>query len=527
MIRLLRDAPVKGKLGLAFGSTTLLSAGVAATLLWERSRLDGLGPDGDVAALRQGFQDAASVGLAGALLATTGIAVLGLIVRQAIGAPIAVVADRLEALAAGDLASPVTVSGDADCAGRMARAMDRLRGDALARNAAEAASEARRRGEAAERARRDAALAEAAKRQTAAIEAIGAGLSQLAAGNMTARIDRLPADYTALQTDFNAAMGHLRDTIRVAAATTRGIRAGTGEIAAAAGALATQAERQAVRIEKTAAALEGIATTATRTTEGATRAGRVATAAKADAEASSGVVRQTAAAMAGIERSSREIGQIVGAIDEIAFQTNLLALNAGVEAARAGDAGRGFAVVASEVRSLAQRSADAAKDIKRLMSDSAAHVGRGVGLVGEAGRALERITLQVNEIDAAIGGIAADVDSQATTLRRVNAAVRTVERDARGSAALVGKTASVSRALSEDTDDLTMLIAMMVRGEVFETEAQGFPPPPATRTAMPDGLPHPRKIAPRGPPAPVQPVSRGLVRSGTRPRVERQSALEL
>ena len=145
--------------------------------------------------------------------------------------------------------------------------------------------------------------------------------------------------------------------------------------------------------------------------------------ARANAEKSGDVVRRAVEAMGRIEKSSQQISQIIGVIDEIAFQTNLLALNAGVEAARAGDAGRGFAVVASEVRALAQRSAEAAKEIKALIGTSSAEVSGGVKLVAETGEALTQIIDQVGQVNALVGEIASGAEEQATSLHEVNAAV--------------------------------------------------------------------------------------------------------
>ena len=181
---------------------------------------------------------------------------------------------------------------------------------------------------------------------------------------------------------------------------TQAIRSGADEISTAADDLSRRTEQQASSLEETAAALEEITVTVKKTAEGAKHARDIVSTAKVDAEKSGEVVREAMAAMTGIDKSSKQIGQIIGVIDEIAFQTNLLALNAGVEAARAGDAGRGFAVVASEVRALAQRSAEAAKEIKGLISASTAQVDQGVRLVGRTGEALGRIVTQVIEINA-------------------------------------------------------------------------------------------------------------------------------
>ena len=163
----------------------------------------------------------------------------------------------------------------------------------------------------------------------------------------------------------------------------RAIGSGTQEISTAADDLSRRTEQQAASLEETAAALEEITATVHKTAEGAAHASDVVTKSKSDAGAGGEIVRRAIDAVGGIEKSSQEISQIIGVIDEIAFQTNLLALNAGVEAARAGDAGRGFAVVASEVRALAQRSAEAAKEIKALISASTTQVDAGVHLVAE------------------------------------------------------------------------------------------------------------------------------------------------
>ncbi len=163
--------------------------------------------------------------------------------------------------------------------------------------------------------------------------------------------------------------------------------------------------------------------------------------------------------MSEIEKSSAEITQIIGVIDEIAFQTNLLALNAGVEAARAGDAGRGFAVVASEVRALAQRSADAAKEIKSLISASSQQVAQGVGLVGQTGEALQRIVAHVAEIDGLVREIAAGAQEQATGLHEVNTAVNDMDRVTQQNAAMVEETTAASHALASEARLLAESVA--------------------------------------------------------------------
>ena len=181
-----------------------------------------------------------------------------------------------------------------------------------------------------------------------------------------------------------------------------------------------------------------------RTAEVANEARNTVTAAKTDAENSGVVVRDTVQAMDGIETSSKQISNIIGVIDEIAFQTNLLALNAGVEAARAGDAGRGFAVVATEVRALAQRSADAAKEIKALISASGQQVSTGVKLVSETGQALERIVSQVGQLNGLVTELAASAKEQATGLSEVNTAVNQMDHVTQQNAAMVEQSTAAS-----------------------------------------------------------------------------------
>ena len=224
--------------------------------------------------------------------------------------------------------------------------------------------------------------------------------------------------------------------------------------------------------------MDEITATVRRTAEGAKHARAVVGSARASAERSGGVVRQAVEAMAGIEKSSREISQIIGVIDEIAFQTNLLALNAGVEAARAGDAGRGFAVVASEVRALAQRSAEAAKEIKALISTSGVQVEHGVAYVGQTGEALVAIVGQVAEIDGIVGEIASSAQEQATGLDQVNTAVNQMDQVTQQNAAMVEEATAASHALSQETGELGRLIGEFRLGDDAQAPRRAAAPAP-------------------------------------------------
>ena len=205
--------------------------------------------------------------------------------------------------------------------------------------------------------------------------------------------------------------------------------------------------------------------------EAASHAREVVAAADGDAKKGAVVVKQAVEAMDGIAKSAQQITHIIGVIDEIAFQTNLLALNAGVEAARAGEAGRGFAVVASEVRALAQRSAEAAKEIKGLISASTAQVGHGVELVAETGAALERIMAQVADVNAVIAGIAAGAHEQSTGLDEVNVALSRMDQVTQQNAAMVQQSTATSRSLSHETTELSRLVDQF---EIDDTGAVAY-----------------------------------------------------
>ena len=307
---------------------------------------------------------------------------------------------------------------------------------------------------------------ENAQRQEAVVNGLAEGLDRLADGDLTFRLNSpFAEEYEKLRADFNGAMSRLQDTVKVIAHNTQGMRSGAGEISQAADDLSRRTEQQAASLEETAAALDQITATVRRTAEGANQAQSVVTVAKGDAERSGQVVRDAVAAMGKIEQSAKEISQIIGVIDEIAFQTNLLALNAGVEAARAGDAGRGFAVVASEVRALAQRSAEAAKEIKALISASAREVDAGVDLVGQTGQALQRIVSQIAEINGVVTEISASAGEQSTGLHQVNSAVNQMDQVTQQNAAMVEQSTAASHALAREAEELARLISRFQVGE--------------------------------------------------------------
>ena len=311
----------------------------------------------------------------------------------------------------------------------------------------------------AERQRRIEADQMAAQVQTLVVKATGQGLSALAAGDLSYRIDEaFPGDYAVLRDDFNRAMGALDQAVAVIRSNAGSMQSGAGEISSAAEDLSRRTERQAATLEETAAALDEITATVRKAAENAQAADTVVTQTRAQAETGGGVVQRAITAMGEIEASSTQINQIIGVIDEIAFQTNLLALNAGVEAARAGEAGRGFAVVASEVRALAQRSADSAREIKTLISASGAQVKDGVTLVRQSGEALSGIAQRINDITHLMGEIRASTQEQALALAEVNTAVNEMDQVTQQNAAMVEQSTAASLNLNREAADMAQLV---------------------------------------------------------------------
>jgi len=403
--------------------------------------------------------------LIGAVMAVLSAIGIGVMLSRGIGNPIVSMTGAMKRLSSGDLHVEVPALGRKDEVGTMAEAVQSFKLAAIEKVQLEAAAEQGRKKVEEERIRTQAIQAEFARQQAAVVESLAEGLMKLSSGDLTYRLsDAFAADYEKLRADFNTAMAKLQETMKIVAGNTQGIYSGTGEITQAADDLSRRTEQQAASLEETAAALDQITATIRKTAEGAVDAQRVVNEAKANAERSSDVVNNAVAAMSEIEKSAQEISQIIGVIDEIAFQTNLLALNAGVEAARAGDAGKGFAVVASEVRALAQRSAEAAKEIKVLISRSTQHVASGVELVGETGKALSMIATQVGEITGIVGEIAASAREQATALQEVNTAVNQMDQMTQQNAAMVEESTAASHSLAHEAGELSNVVGMFQVG---------------------------------------------------------------
>jgi len=421
---------------------------------------------------------------------------MGWLLTRSIAKPISAMTDAMGRLAAGDNTVEIPAVGRKDEIGSMAEAVQTFKVAAVEKLRLEGETAEQRRLTEEQRRTAEAERAATAEQQAKVVEGLATGLERLAAGVLTYRLNSpFAAEYEKLRSDFNGAIEQMQQTIREVAVNAAGVRTASSEISQASDNLSRRTEQQAASLEETAAALDEITATVRKTAEGAGQARDSVGSARADAERSGIVVRDAVAAMSEIESSAQQISQIIGVIDEIAFQTNLLALNAGVEAARAGDAGRGFAVVASEVRALAQRSADAAKEIKALISASSQQVDRGVSLVGETGKVLERIVTQVTQINGVVTEIAASAEEQATGLQQVNTAVNQMDQVTQQNAAMVEQATAASHSLSTEAETLARLISRFELGETPKSQAAAAHAP--------------ARPAPRAPVAAMKTVGRG------------------
>ncbi|MEL7285530.1 MAG: methyl-accepting chemotaxis protein [Pseudomonadota bacterium] len=293
----------------------------------------------------------------------------------------------------------------------------------------------------------------------AMVNELGEALAGLAAGNLTTRLENeFTEQYEQLRLDFNRSLHTLDRMISDVIGEISGIHGSIGEINQAADTLSSRTENQAASLEETAAALDEITVTVENTAKGTKEANDLVGSTHSRAEQSGEVVKDAVSAMGKIEKSSDKIAEVVGVIDEIAFQTNLLALNAGVEAARAGNAGKGFAVVATEVRTLAQRSSDAAREIKEIIAASRSQVAQGVDLVGRAGGELDEIVGHVTTFSQLVGEITRATQEQATALTEVNSAVNQMNQLTQHNAAMAEETTAASHVLSGAADHLSGIV---------------------------------------------------------------------
>ena len=396
-----------------------------------------------------------------AVIFLAGIVAAMMIVSRGITGPIERLRNRMLTLADGETSTEIDGLARKDELGQMAKAVAVFRDNALDRARLEREADANRSLSEKERIERDTQRAREAEAVKFAVDNLALGLSKLSEGDVSYRIDQpFVAGLDQVRSDFNNSAGKLETALTNVAQNARGIGAGANEIRSAADDLAKRTEQQAAAVEETAAALEEITTTVKDATRRAQEAGELVQRTRQGAEHSGQVVRRAVSAMEQIEKSSSEINSIIGVIDEIAFQTNLLALNAGVEAARAGEAGKGFAVVAQEVRELAQRSASAAKEIKTLITASNDQVREGVQLVGDTGKALETIVLEVQEINRHVAAIVESAHEQSSGLQQINTAVNQMDQDTQKNASMVEETTAATHGLSGEVHALNQLLTL-------------------------------------------------------------------
>ncbi|MCF1453581.1 HAMP domain-containing protein [Agrobacterium vitis] len=416
-----------------------------------------------------------------------GVAVSTLIARRGIVNPIRLLTDNMNRIAKGSLSDTIPGTERGDEIGEMARALEIFRANRLQMQEMEA---------------QEAALNSQSKDLQSSISSI---VASAAAGNFSQRITKSYEDadlqrfassvnelvanvdlgvtevrrviaalsssdltqdmrgnfqgaFAELQSNVNQAMATLREAMQSIRGASGTITDNSGELSSAANQLARRTEQQAAALEETAAALEEITTTVRTSTERAHEANQMVEQTRNSAGKSGEIVRSAIDAMGRIEQSSQKISQIISVIDEIAFQTNLLALNAGVEAARAGEAGRGFAVVAQEVRELAQRSANAAREIKALINTSADEVKGGVSLVLSTGEALNEIVGLVDHVNGHVASIARAAQEQSAALAEINTSVNHMDQMTQQNAAMVEETTAASQVLASESRQLLVQI---------------------------------------------------------------------
>jgi len=375
----------------------------------------------------------------------------------------------MERLSSGDNQVDVTAAEDRDEVGKMARAVLVFRDAAIEKIRLEGEADAQRKGAEEERKRNEAIQIRHAEEQAQAIQSLAEGLRKLSDGELAFRLtDGFTDEYVRIKEDFNATMERLQETMGAIVGSVREVSNAAAEISASTTDLSQRTEEQAASLEETSASMEEIAATVKKNAENARTANQFANDTRKVADRGGEVAGAAVSSMARIEESSKKISDIIGVIDEIAFQTNLLALNAAVEAARAGEAGRGFAVVAAEVRSLAQRSSQAAKDIKDLINKSSDQVGEGVELVNQAGTALTEIVASIKKVADIVGEIASASAEQSTGIDQISTALSQMDEITQQNSALVEENAASVKTLEQQSQSMGEQVSIFKLGSLTE-----------------------------------------------------------
>jgi methyl-accepting chemotaxis protein len=400
---------------------------------------------------------------AASILVAAAIAVF--VVRPKIVLRLRRLSTATRAIAEGQLDTKVDVSGT-DEIGAVAKAVTTFRDAAIEKIRLEREAQEQQNVAAQERMRSEQARDAAAQQVEMVVDMLGRALSGMAKGDLLVRLtEQCAPEYSKVKEDFNAALSTLQETICAIRSSAHQVSNASAEISSSTTNLSQRTEEQAANLEETTSSLERIAATVRKNAERAQQASQFAAKTRSVADRGGEVVNQAMSAMSRIEESSREISDIINLIDEIARQTNLLALNAAVEAARAGEAGRGFSVVASEVRSLAQRSSEAAKGIRGLITSSSGRVQEGVDFVNRAGTALGDIVESIKQVVDIVSEIAAASGEQASGIEEVNKALVRMDEATQQNSALVEENAATAKALSQQATE------MSGRVDFFQLEA--------------------------------------------------------
>ena len=376
------------------------------------------------------------IALASMLLLLFALAWVARYARRNLVAAIIAISERVQAMAGGRLDVSMEGDGRTDEIGDLARAVVDLR-DNL--------SEAR---------------ADTGRQAEAIVASIGTGLSELAAGNLAYRIDvPLSGPFEKLRCDFNGALAELGAALDRMKTSTVRLHGVARDIGGAASDLSNRNAKQAASLEETAAAIASLSHRVQGSTEAVSTARAAVDQVGQEINRGGEVIQHAEAAMDRIETAAQEIGSIISVIDGITFQTNLLALNAGVEAARAGDAGKGFAVVANEVRALAQRSADAAREIRNLITNASDEIGNGVQLVRDAGSSLRAITGQMDEINRVMEEVASGANEQDISLRSIDATSKQIEQITQSNSAVAEEVSNASHSVIASIDEVVQQLS--------------------------------------------------------------------
>ena len=402
-----------------------------------------------------GAQQLKAIFLAVAAFATL-LAAGAWFLHRALRLPLNAIAEAMDRVANADFESVIPMTKRRDEVGRIAQSLDIMRhGLGLAEI---------------DRRKRDQEVAI----QQSVVKELSTALQGLAHGDLTTRVPPdFPETYRSLGDNFDSAAERLGNAIGAVIATAGKIGREADQISRQSTNLSQRTENQAATLEETAAAMDELTANVNAAANSTREVEAFVQHAQNEASQSGSVVQSAVSAMQEIEKFSDQISTIISVIDDIAFQTNLLALNAGVEAARAGEAGRGFAVVASEVRALAQRSSEAAREIKSLITDSAQQVGKGVDLVGKAGEALSTIASRVQSISGLISGIARGAGAQSTSLNEINIGVSQLDQVTQQNAAMVQDANQTSESLMEEARRLVEMVSVFKIDEAAKTLPRG------------------------------------------------------